>query len=139
MLPLPLVTAAPRRLDVDQRALLDRWDRIGLGVRLGYNPSQPQAIRAFLYAGRLLVRSGVRAEPDVQLRSFGVLLATADDPMLPLSWCEACLEHACLPMARLMSWGRRSARIDPATLQARLEAVSQRLASRPVLGGPIER
>ena len=126
-LPLSSIAhAAP--LDADQRALLARWDRIGLGVRLAYNPSHPQAIRAFLHAGRCLASSGARTELDVQARTLGVLLDTALDPALPLPWRSACVEHACLPFARLVSLARRTGRVDAGMWQRRIDDAERRLA-----------
>lgn len=127
MLPTPrTLPAAP--LDADRRALLDRWDRIGLGVRLAYNPVRPQAIRAFLHAGRGLAASGARAELDVQVRTLAVLLDTALDPALPLPWRSACLEHACLPLARLVSLARRTGRVDAGVWRRRVDEAERQLA-----------
>jgi hypothetical protein len=126
---LPTPRTLPRaRLDADQRALLDRWDRIGLGVRLAYAPGSPQAIRAFLHAGRRLVACGARPELEVQVRTLAVLLDTALDPALPRPWRRACLEHACLPLARIVSIGRRTGRVDAAAWQRRVDEAEQRLA-----------
>ncbi len=127
MLPTPRTRSRPR-LDADQRALLDRWDRIGLGVRLAYNPDRPQAIRAFLHAGRLLAASGARAELEVQVRTLAVLLDTAVDPALPRPWRSACLEHACLPLARVVSLGRRTGRVDAAAWHRRVDEAERQLA-----------
>jgi hypothetical protein len=127
MLPTPR-TLPPGPLDADRRALLDRWDRIGLGVRLAYNPTRPQAIRAFLHAGRCLAASGARAELDVQARTLAVLLDTALDPGLPLPWRSACLEHACLPFARLISLARRTGRVDTGVWQRRIDDAERQLA-----------
>jgi hypothetical protein len=126
MLPTPRTSPRPR-LDADQRRLLQRWDRIGLGVRLAYHPASTQGIRAFLHAGRCLVAAGVRGELEVQVRTLGVLLDTARDPALPITWRRACVEHARLPLARLVTIGRRTGRIDAAIWLGRIEAVDRQL------------
>ena len=128
MLPTPCTSLPRAPVDHRQRALLDRWDRIGLGVRLAYNPRCPQAIRAFLHAGRCLAACGARAELDVQIRTLAVLLDTALDPALPRDWRSACLEHACLPLARIVSLGRRTGRVDAALWRRRVDEAEQRLA-----------
>ncbi|MDZ7855819.1 hypothetical protein [Sphaerotilus sp.] len=84
-------------------ALLRRWDRIGVGVRCGYNPSCPCAVRHYLDAGRRVVIAGVRPEQQVMQRLLTVLLQTAHDEALPWYWRSVCLEHTTLPMARLTS------------------------------------
>lgn len=133
MLPTPRTLPVPP-LDAERRTLLTRWDRIGLGVRLAYNPARPQAIRAFLHAGRLLAASGVRSELDLQARTLAVLLDTALDPALPHAWRSACVEHACLPFARLVSLARRTGRVDMATWRRRLDEAERRLAEREPCG-----
>ena len=126
---LPTPRTQPRAsLDAEQRALLERWDRIGLGVRLAYNPGCPQAIRAFLHAGRRLAACGARPELEVQVRTLAVLLDTALDPALPRYWRSVCLEHACLPLARLVSIGRRTGRVDAAAWRRRVDDAQRRLA-----------
>jgi hypothetical protein len=128
MLPTPRTSPSRARLDDRQRTLLDRWDRIGLGVRLAYNPHCPQAIRAFLHAGRCLAACGARTELDVQIRTLAVLLDTALDPALPRSWRSACVEHACLPLARIVSLGRRTGRVDATVWRRRVDEAELRLA-----------
>jgi hypothetical protein len=127
MLPTPR-TRPPAPLDAAQRALLERWDRIGLGVRLAYNPARPQAIRAYLHAGRLLAASGARSELEVQVRTLAVLLEAALDPTLPRPWRSACLEHACLPLARIVSLARRTGRVDAAAWRRRVDEAERQLA-----------
>jgi hypothetical protein len=127
MLPTPRIRAR-RPLDTGQLACLDRWDRIGLGVRLAYNPDCPQAIRAFLHAGRRLAASGARTELEVQVRTLAVLLDTALDPALPRPWRSACLEHACLPLARIDSLARRTGRVDAGEWRRRVDEAERQLA-----------
>lgn len=127
MLPTPRTRSRPA-LDAEQRIGLDRWDRIGLGVRLAYNPACPQAIRAFLHAGRRLAASGARTELEIQVRTLAVLLDTALDPALPRPWRSACLEHACLPLARIVSLARRTGRVDAAAWCRRVDEAERQLA-----------
>lgn len=82
-------------------ALLQRWDRIGIGVRCAYNPSCPCALRHYLAAGRQVAASGALPELLVQRRTFTVLLQTAHDEALPWYWRSVCLEYTTLPLARL--------------------------------------
>ncbi|MFT3819404.1 MAG: hypothetical protein QM750_17495 [Rubrivivax sp.] len=86
--------------------LRQRWDRIGLGVRLAYNPWHPGVIRCYLQAGALLVRIGAMPELAVQQRMLQVLLQTAADPGLPWAWRSACHEHMVFPLARLATLAR---------------------------------
>jgi hypothetical protein len=135
MLPTPRISPRPR-LDPEQRHALQRWDRIGLGVRLAYDPAGTQAIRAFLYAGRRLVAAGVRDDLEVQVRTLGVLLDTAEDTELPIAWRRACLEHARLPLARLVTIARRTGRVDAAIWHARIETVDRLVYAAEGCGGP---
>ena len=84
-------------------SLLRRWDRIAIGVRCAYNPGCPCAVRHYLEAGRRVVASGARTEPQVQQRMLAVLLQVARDEALPWYWRSVCLEHTAYPLARLQS------------------------------------
>lgn len=127
MLPTPSLLPRPS-LNHGQQYWLDRWDRIGLGVRLAYNPAVPQAIRAFLHAGRCLTASGAREDLEVQIRTLTVLIDTALDPMLPRAWRAACLEHVCLPLARLTTHARRTGRVHLSTWQRRIEEAERNVS-----------
>ena len=84
-----------------------RWDRIGLGVRLAYNPNQPQVVRLWLALGDHLVAQGVLSEREAPQRALTVLLQVAHDEGLPGFWRSVCLEHTAIPLARLHSLSRR--------------------------------
>jgi len=114
--------------------LLQRWDRIGLGVRLAYNPWHPPAIRCYLRAGDDLIQAGAAGAVAVQQRMLGLLLGTADDAALPWIWRAACHEHVVFPLARLTTLARGGAAVDTAALERRIEAVGRRL-SDPVADG----
>jgi len=104
-----------------------RWDRIGLGVRLGYNPWHPPAIRSYLHAGRELVRAGTLPDEAVQRRTLSLLLRTAEDAALPWGWRVACHEHLVFPLAKLRSLVQPGATPDLATIEERVEEVGRRL------------
>lgn len=115
---------------------LQRWDRIGLGIRLGYNPWHPPVIRCYLEVGGQLVRAGLRGEREVQERMLTVLLQAASDPGLPWRWRSACHEHTVWPLARLATrWRLGERSIDVALWQARVDAVGQALLGEMPGGG----
>jgi hypothetical protein len=97
------------------RALLDTWDRIGIGVRCAYNPDCPSAVRAYLEAGRRVAADGLRSQIHIHRRTLNVLLQTARDEALPRYWRSVCLEHTTYPLARLQSLLKES---DPIALEA---------------------
>ena len=115
---------------------LQRWDRIGLGVRLAYNPWHAPAIRCYLEAGSQLVRDGLRGEREVQERMLTVLLQTAADRGLPWRWRSACHEHMVWPLARLATrWRLGERSIDMARWQARVDAAGASLLQSLQGGG----
>ncbi|MGN6528810.1 MAG: hypothetical protein ACTHL8_20645 [Burkholderiaceae bacterium] len=101
--------------------LLARWDRAGLAVRCGWRTrSCTDGVRAYLEAGRRVVRYGVRAELVVQHRMLEVLLQAARDQVLPVAWRAACVEQAAAVLARL---GELLAPEDPTAYPALQGAV----------------
>ena len=80
--------------------LFQRWDRIGLGIRLAYNAEAVQTIRAYLALGQKLVRLGQTDDVPVQRRMLRLLLQTAADAALSGSWRSVCLELGARPLAR---------------------------------------
>ena len=110
--------------------LLQRWDRIGLGVRCAYHPACPQVIHHYLEAGRRVAVGGARSEAQVQRRILAVLLQTSRDAALPWFWRSVCLEHTAYPLARLQSLLRHD---DPLAFDAMLCAVQ---AAHDELGAP---
>lgn len=127
MTPMP----CPRRTAFLQQ----RWDRIGLGVRLAYNPWHAPVIRCYLEAGAHYVRCGGADETSVQQRMLTVLLQTADDSALPWAWRAACHEYTVFPLARLATLARLGQAAEPGPWQQRVDAVATRLAAcRPGTG-----
>jgi hypothetical protein len=80
---------------------IERWERIGLGIRLAYNPGRAEVVRLWLATGRQLSRDGGLQEVPMLARSLQRLLQTAEDPALPWTWRHVCLEHVARPWARL--------------------------------------
>ncbi len=85
----------------EARRWLQRFDRIGIGVRCAYNPQRPQAIAAYLGMAAQLGALGVLPRAAAQGRVLEVLLQAAHDSALPLPWRRACAEYAVRPVARL--------------------------------------
>lgn len=104
-----------------------RWERIGLGVRLAYNPWHPGAIRCYLQAGAQLARGAPTDELKVQQRMLRLLLQTAADEALPWCWRSACHEYAVFPLARLATLWRRGLAPHPQAWQQRADALACRL------------
>ncbi len=100
--------------------LLECWDRIGIGIRCGYNPGCTCSIHHYLEIGRRVVQAGVRNELHVQTRLLQVLLQAARDDGLPAGWRVACMEHAALPFHRVRAL---LAPHDPIAADALLGAV----------------
>jgi hypothetical protein len=97
----PPCRAASPEHDVGATALGQRWQRIGLGIRLAYNPQQPAAIRCWLGIGARLASGGGAAEVALLQRTLRLLMQTAHDESLPWYWRSVCLEHTARPLSRL--------------------------------------
>jgi hypothetical protein len=87
--------------DVRATPMGQRWERIGLGIRLAYNPQQPAVIRCWLGIGARLVSAGGADEAALLQRTLRLLLQTAHDESLPWFWRSVCLEHTARPLSRL--------------------------------------
>jgi hypothetical protein len=103
---------------------LERWERIGLGIRLAYNPGRADVVRLWLATGRQLSRDGRLPEVPMLARSLQRLLQTAEDPALPWPWRHVCLEHVARPWARLQF-----------LLAGRADALLGHVAARIALAG----
>lgn len=104
----------PMQAALSREAFLrQRWDRIGLGVRLAYNPRHPGVIRCYLQAGALLVRSGAMPELTTQQRMLQLLLQTATDLSLPWAWRSACYEYMVFPPTRTSRFRRVAGATTP--------------------------
>lgn len=115
--------------ETHQAALLRRWDRIGLGVRLAYNPTLPCVIQHYQEAGRRVVAAGALPELAVQRRQLTVLLQTAHDEALPWFWRSVCLEYSTLPLARLQSLLKHSDPIACDALSCALQSAKDMLTA----------
>jgi hypothetical protein len=96
-------TAPATRDACDARAtpLGQRWERIGLGIRLAYNPQQPAVIRCWLGLGAKLAGGESANEVALLQRTLRLLMQTAHDESLPWFWRSVCLEHTARPLSRL--------------------------------------
>lgn len=121
------------RAIADTGSLLNRWDRIAIGVRCGYNPHCACAVRVYIGVGHRVAQSGLVAPARAYQRTLEVLLQTARDEALPWFWRSVCLEHTTLPLARLTSLLKES---DPIALYAMESAI---LAARGLLAMPRSR
>lgn len=108
---------------------IERWQRLALGIRLGYNPGQPAVIRQYLTLGHRLVQTGQLAPARAWARMLALLLQTAADEALPWFWRSVCLEHATQPLARCTT---HLGAVEGAVQQARLDALQVQLAQRKV-------
>jgi hypothetical protein len=110
-------------------AMLACWDRIGIGIRCGYNPFCPCPVRQYLLAGRRVIELGAATELEVDQRLIEVLLQTARDEALPWMWRSICLQHAGLPLARLQALLEHHDPIACNALYAAVQAAGDALAS----------
>ena len=106
---------------------LERWQRIGLGIRLAYNPARPDVLRVWLELGARLVRQGRLDEPTALRRTLRLLMQTAHDDALPWAWRSACLDHTARPLARLTSVLRLHDPLQVPALHAMVQAAHDRL------------
>lgn len=111
----------------------ERWARIGLGVRLAYNPLKPAVIRHWLCLGERLVAEDQIDELPMWRCAFDTLVQVARDAALPLAWRSAALDHAVRPAVRLAGVLRRQGAVAraaevSASLDRALVAVEQATA-----------
>ena len=109
--------------------LLECWDRIGIGIRCGYNPSCTCSIRHYVHAGLRVAAAGVRSEAHVHQRLLQVLLQVARDEGLPPDWRVACLEHAAIPLTRLEALLALHDPIAAQAMRGAVQAVGNELAN----------
>jgi hypothetical protein len=108
-----------------------RWERIGLGVRLAYNPLQPQAIRLWLGLGERLAAQGVLDAVAMGRRSLNTLLQVAQDEGLPLAWRRIALDHAARPAVRLAALLRRDNPAQAQAVRQQLQQAQERMDGLP--------
>ncbi len=116
---------------LDPAVRRQRWERIGLGIRLAYNPARTDVLRLWLMLGQRLAAEQVLDEAWALRRSLSLLLHTADDIALPWAWRNACLEHCTWPLARLLTLLRLH---DPPAAEAwhaAVQSARDRLAALP--------
>jgi hypothetical protein len=89
-------TTTPQR-----RQSIARWQRIGLGIRLAYNPDRADVLRLWIALGGRLAHGGDGEEPLLWRNVVRLLLHTASDQALPWRWRAARLDHTARPVARL--------------------------------------
>lgn len=108
----------------------ERWERIGLGIRLAYNPQQPSLLRFWLALGTRIAGGDRRAELALLQRSLRLLIRTAGDEALPWYWRSVCLEHTTRPRARLRSLGADGGAPDALAWQAQVDAAHEALGKQ---------
>lgn len=93
----------------------DRWERIGLGIRLACTPQQPGVMQAWISLGSRLAAQRVLDEEIMLRKTVKLLLQAAHDEALPWPWRRACVQAAPRPVARLAGLLRPH---DPAQAEA---------------------
>lgn len=120
----------PMRSRRDDRAWQrERWERIGLGVRLAYNPDKVEVMRYWLALGERLVAEGVLEPLPMWRRSLRLLLQVAGDEGLPLGWRRVALDHAARPAVRLAALLARSDPAQAAAVRAAWQAAHDAAAT----------
>jgi hypothetical protein len=110
--------------------LRQRWERIGLGIRLAYNPQQPAVIRCWLGIGAQLAADSGAAELALLQRSLRLLMQTAHDEALPWYWRTVCLEHTARPLSRLTTLLKLHDPLAAYFLHESVDAAHRSLATR---------
>lgn len=115
------------RVDPEDRALLERWERLTLTVRCALHAHEANYIRLYIASGQRLLKEGIGKPVPMYMRLLLTLIRTAEDAALPASWRQLCAEHFDVPLARLRTLLSRR---DPLALQAidcRVDAVRRQL------------
>lgn len=76
----------------------ERWRFLALRVRCGLHAEPAAAVNQLFAMGGWLCEAGEANAWDVARRTAALLLDTADDPALPASWREHCLQRAAQPL-----------------------------------------
>lgn len=105
------------------KATRDAWHRLGLQIRLALHPDSPDLIQVYLLHGDSLLAQGLQRPWSIHERCLRLLLDTAYDALLPITWRLSCLDACCRPAGQLGPLVH-----DEATA-ARLRQLSWRLAS----------
>ncbi len=109
----------------------ERWERIGLGIRLAYNPFRPEVVRYWVQLGPRLADAGVLDETTMLQRTLRLLLQVAHDEALPWFWRSVCLEHTARPLARLATLVRPLDPVRAEALHAFVQTAHEHLQSLP--------
>lgn len=112
-------------------ASLERWQRIGLGIRLAYNPAKPDVLRCWLGLGTRLAAEGALDEATMLQRTLRLLMLTAHDEALPWFWRSVCLEHTALPLARVTTLLQLHDPLQARAIEAFVQAARERLDAVP--------
>lgn len=104
-------------------ALLCKWKRARMQVRLCTNPDEPRLVEQVFDVGHGVLAQGQLSRWDVAWQSAQLLLDTAADPALPLHWRALCLDHLHLPLQELARCA------DDATRLQQLAELRWRLAT----------
>lgn len=110
---------------------LARWQRIGLGVRLAYNPRKPDVVRLWIALGQQLAADPGIDETALLRRLLRLLVQVANDEALPWYWRSVCLELADRPLARLLTLLRASDPLQADALQVVMQLARERLDAVP--------
>jgi len=112
-------------------ARLERWQRIGLGIRLAYNPGKPEVLRCWLGLGTRLAAEGAICEAMLLQRTLRLLMQTAHDEALPWFWRSVCLEHTARPLARITTLLALHDPLQAHAIEAFVQAARDRLDAVP--------
>lgn len=108
---------------------LEHWQRVGLGIRLAYNPAKADVLRYWLAHGVRLTERRLIDEVGMLKRCLRLLMQTAHDEALPWYWRSVCLEHTAGPLARLTTLLRLHDPLEGEALHAFVQAAHERLAA----------
>lgn len=108
-----------------------RWQRIGLGVRLAYDPRRPELVRLWIGIGMKLADDGGAHELAVLQRLLALLMQVALDEALPWYWRNVCLELSARPQARLVWLLKRHDPLQAEAMAAVVDLARARLDDVP--------
>lgn len=129
---------AGSRMTVDAgRWHRQRWERIGLGVRLAYNPLRPDVMRLWLALGERLAAQGVLDNLAMWRCSLRTLLQVVQDEGLPLHWRRIALDHAARPAVRLAALLGRDDPLQGEAVRQQLQEARERIDAVPAGQRPL--
>ena len=109
-------------------ALLCKWKRARMQVRLCTDPDEPRLVEQVFDVGRGVLAQGQMSPWEVAWQSAQLLLDTAADPALPLHWRSLCLDHLHIPLQELARCADDAARLQQlAELRWRLATFAPRV------------